>query len=339
MGKELTKMRIMVFDVPALKGGALSILEEYYQDAINCLDKTIEWYFVVGLPHLTETKNIKILRFPWVKKSWLHRIYFDQVIAPKLVKNNQIDKVISLQNMIIPNIKILQTLYVHQPLPFVDKKFKITESFLFWLYQNVVGKMIFKSIKKADSVIVQTSWMKEACIKKIKIDPEKIKIIPPKINIEIKSYFNKTGNSILTFFYPANASLYKNHKIIVDAVSLLKKKGINNYKVVFTLKGIENNHISSLYRMSNEKYLPIEFIGEINREQVFDYYTKSVLIFPSYIETFGLPLLEARLHNTPILASDCTFSREILRNYNNAFFFRTQDPVELTHLMEKLILK
>lgn len=82
------------------------------------------------------------------KRSWLHRLYFDKFIAHKLVTKYKVDEVLSLQNVIIPKTKIKQTLYIHQPLPFIDKKYKITENIRFWIYQNIISKFIFKSIKK-----------------------------------------------------------------------------------------------------------------------------------------------------------------------------------------------
>ena len=48
--------------------------------------------------------------------------------------------------------------------------------------------------------------------------------------------------------------------------------------------------------------------GYINRNEVFENMKTKVLIFPSYIETVGLPLLEAKLIGTIILASNTPFS-------------------------------
>ena len=76
-------MRIMVFDVPAESGGALTILNQYYDTAIK--DKENDWVFVVSTPELKETDNVKVLNYPWIKKSWFHRLYFDKLVANKLV--------------------------------------------------------------------------------------------------------------------------------------------------------------------------------------------------------------------------------------------------------------
>ncbi len=74
-------------------------------------------------------------------------------------------------------------------------------------------------------------------------------------------------------------------------------------------------------------------MGSVPREQVFEFYQNSILIFPSYLETFGLPLLEARLFNGPIIASDRPYAREILEGYSNADFF---DPFSSDDLADKM---
>lgn len=312
-------MRIMVFDVPAESGGALSVLNEFYNEFE--LDLHNEYIFVLSMPELKETSNIKVLRFPWIKKSWGHRLYFDHFIAPKLIKKYEVDKVLSLQNIIIPHTGVYQSVFVHNALPFSKYRFSFNENKLLWIYQNVIGKNIMKSIKKADHVIVQTNWMKKKCVEQLRVIPEKIEVKQPKIDIEVKKTFEQTEESTSTFFYPASGVVFKNHKVVVDACLMLKEDGITDYKVIFTLEGNENEHIVNLYNISKKNDLPIKFIGSLTREEVFDFYTKSTLIFPSYIETVGLPLLEAKMHETPIIASDCAFAHEILDGYEKVFYF------------------
>ena len=51
-----------------------------------------------------------------------------------------------------------------------------------------------------------------------------------------------------------------------------------------------------------------------------------ITLFPSYIETFGLPLLEAKELNGIVLASDRPFSHEILDGYDKAIFIEWNNP-------------
>lgn len=329
-------MKIMVFDVPAERGGALSVLKDFYNKYRT--DANNEYIFVISKPELEETKNIKVLNYPWIKKSWLHRLYFDNFVAPKLITQYVVDQVLSLQNVIVPHSKIYQTVYVHNSLPFAEYRFSILENRLLWIYQNILSKSIFKSIKKANSVIVQTEWMKKACMKRLKVNGEKIEVMSPKINIEVKKHFEPTPKILTTFFYPASGFQYKNHKVIVDSCLELKRAGVDNYKVIFTLKGDENKGVLALFKKVKDQKLPIYFIGSISRDRVFEYYSESVLLFSSYIETVGLPLIEAKLHGAPIITSDCAFSHEILDEYEKVSFFNPFDKNELNLLMREIIV-
>lgn len=328
-------MRIMVFDVPAESGGALTILNQYHDAAME--DKQTEWIFIVSIPQLKESENVKVLNYPWIKKSWFHRLYFDKFVAHKLVEEYKVDEILSLQNIIVPGVDLKQTIYLHQSLPFVEKRYSITENYKFWIYQNIIGKMIFKSLRKSDKIIVQTKWIMNAAIEKANVDKEKFILKQPKLNIKVEKLYEEYPEGDKLFFYPASGAIYKNHDTIVNACKLLKDKGLNNYKVIFTLKGDENKHIKMLKQTVADQSLPIEFIGPIDINSVYEYYSKSILIFPSYIETFGLPLLEAKMHNCPILASNCMFSTEILRDYSKASYFNPFDAENLFVKMEYLL--
>lgn len=324
-------MKIMVFDVPAEVGGALTILNQYYHVALQ--DQQNQWYFIVSTPKLLEQKNVRVLNYPWVKKSWFHRLYFDYFISSKLIKEFQIDEVLSLQNTIIPFTNKKQTLYLHQSLPFVETHFGFLENFKFWMYQNVISKMIFQSIRKADQVIVQTKWMIEAAAKKTGSEREKFILQPPTLNIQIKEKYTDQKHENIQFFYPASAFSYKNHRLIIEACKLLKNDRIDYGRVIVTLTGEENNEAKKLKAIVQQENLNIDFVGMITIDQVYEYYSRSVLLFPSYIETFGLPLLEAKMHEAPILASDCAFSHEILDGYEHVRYF---DPHQAADLYEKM---
>lgn len=324
--------KIMVTDVPAEMGGAVTILKNYYEQAKK--ETSIKWVFVTSVIHLEDTDNIENIQFPWVKKSWFHRLYFDYVVQPKLINKYNIDEVFSLDNTTVQFAKVPQTVYIHQSLPFVSLKFSFYKNFKLWIYQNIIGKRIIDSIKKADKIIVQTKWIKNSIIKKTHINENKIYVDAPvlKTNKFVKFESTKINNS--TFFYPGGANVYKNHQVILDAVKMLIKDNFNDFKVIFTLNGKENKYTIDLLNQVQKYDLPIIFVGTMNYDEVLIMYGKSVLIFPSYLETFGLPLLEAKNSDSPILASDMPFSREILNNYSKASFF----PYNDADTLKKLIL-
>lgn len=321
-------MRVLVIDVAASEGGALTILESFYNH-IKKFDKSNEYIFVLSDYYLSEESNIKVDVYSDVKKSYFNRLKFDYCFGKKLIKKWSPDVIFSMQNTIFHNIgNVRQVVYMHQSIPFQTlKKFNIlnNKERKLAIIQYFIGYCIKKSVKKANNVIVQTNWIKEAVIKKTKIDDEKIKVIFPDFNYQEIAKADEQTLNTSEFFYPAINEIYKNHECIYHAIDILNKRNPHKFKVYLTLNGNDNEKIINC--------------GYINRNEVFENMKTKVLIFPSYIETVGLPLLEAKLIGTIILASNTPFSHEILDGYENAYFFNPFNADELAILMKKCIDK
>jgi len=328
-------MNILVYDVAAETGGATTILQYFYEQHVQ--DVNNHYYYILSTYHLDDTENVTIINEPNVKKSWMNRICFDFFGVRKYVKRFRIEKVISLQNIILPLFSGEQVLYVHNALPFCEYKFKVNEDFKLWIYQNVIGLLIKKSIKKSNCVLVQTEWMREAIVKYLKGNSNKVEVRFPEVDILSGYRYMSQGKSV--FFFPANAARFKNHRIVFEACMLLMKQGITNYSVVFTLQGNETTEIREIYEKAQQMGIEVIWVGNITRERVFEYYSKSILLFPSYIETVGLPIYEAKSVGCPMILADCIYSRFVAKDYENAMFFDFNNEEELMGLMRGYILQ
>lgn len=329
-------MKIVVINTAASSGGALSILTDFYK-YIKENDKNHEWVFILSDNYIEDTKNIKVIVKKDVKSNWANRLSWDIANGGKFINKLRGDIVISMQNTMPRGIIGRKIIYLHQPIPFQNTKrfsfFKEEERFLA-IYQYLIGYLIKKSLNRVDKIIVQTDWMKKSVEQLVNISSEKIAVIKPNIDIDLDNGNMKIvefDNSY--FFYPASGVIYKNHRCIIDAVKILKMKGIKNFKVEFTL---EKEYYEKL-KIDEELKDIIILSGNLPRNEVFKRYKSSTLVFPSYIETFGLPLLEASKLGTIILASECEFSKEILDEYINKYYFNPFDPNQLAKLMEKVL--
>ena len=178
--------------------------------------------------------------------------------------------------------------------------------------------------------------MKDELIKQANINGDNIVLCAPNINMNnIGKY--KQANKI-TFFYPATAFFYKNHITILKAINYLNNK-ISNYEIVFTINEKENKCSKELKDYANKFNINVRFIGKMSRDKVFQLYEKSILLFPSYVESFGLPLLEARETKCPIIASDQPFSREILKDYDGVLYYKTDDYIDMAYKIEIMVNK
>lgn len=316
----------IIYDVHASESGALSILDDLYLKLCNDLSKDTRYIFIVSTPKYKNTENISVERYPWVKKSWFHRIYFDVFTTRKILKKYKPDKIYSLQNKGVSFFHGEQDVYLHLPFVLCDYRFSFKkDGKRLWLYQNVLSKSIFRSLRKVDKVIVQTRWMKEALVKKAGVREENIVIQAPEIDMNLIGTFIDTPQNRKRFFYPATAFNYKNHATLLEAIKYAVNSGLEDYEVIFTLDKDENPYTKLLYSYTKKNRLNVRFIGKIPRNKVFELYTKSVLLFPSFVESFGMPLLEARMSNAFVIASDCPFSKEILDGYDRALFFESHD--------------
>lgn len=332
-------MNILVYNIAADSGGALSILSDFYHAVCAYWDKSIHWHFIISTPRLLSTSNVHVHNYPYIKNGWHKRLEFDYKVAPKLVKEYEIDKIISLQNIPVQFTKVPQIVYFHQSLPFYDGKISLStkNQRRYWIYKNVIGTKIKMSLNKADIVIVQSKWIRDICIQKKLVLPSKIKVITPTIPKGYYPLFDKEMSSFRTFFYPASAFFYKNHKVILRAGKILVDQGIRNFKFVFTMSKDDSTESKLIYDMAKRLQLPVHFTGHLDREHVMARYSSSVLIFPSLLETFGLPLAEATRCNSPIIAPDLPYATEVLKGYKNAVFFDPHDPGQLAELLKQTI--
>ncbi len=318
-------MRIVVNDIAASTGGALEILQQFYR-YIRAHDASNEWIFLLSAPHIEETERIKVVLLPEVKGSKLKKLRFDLFSGRKVINAMAPDAVLSLQNIITFGVKAPQYAYIHQSIPYQAVKsfsfFKAEERGLA-VYQHLIGRLIHRSARRADGVIVQSDWMKEAVAKKAKISQDKIITAMPECSFSDAK--PTAAFDPCRFFYPTADAVYKNNDLIVRACELLCARGIDGFKVYMTLPEGRLRHPN------------IVCTGYLDRERLAEEYASSTLLFPSYIETVGLPLLEAAYFGVPILAADCPHAADVLKGYENAAYFAPFEAAQLAGLMADII--
>lgn len=328
-------MNILVYDVAAQSGGGETVLRAYC--AQYAADTANTYYVLLSACQIEETSNLHPLYFKWIKRSWLHRIWFDAFVASGLVRKYNIDKVISLQNTLFPRISVQKEVLVHNAIPFCEHRFSMKESRGLWIAQNLIGHVCLRSIKQADLVLVQNDWMRDACAQKANVSKEKFIVQAPTIPPSTVHFSGAQWNGKTHFFYPASANLFKNHTVILDACQKLLDEGITQFDVLFTLTGHENALSEQLLKRTNENGLPIIFQGWMSTADVQEYYSKSILLFPSYLETVGLPLLEAKQVGCPIVVADYKYAHFENINYERTTFFSPEKPHSLFRIMMDVI--
>ncbi|MBD5216021.1 MAG: glycosyltransferase family 4 protein [Bacteroidales bacterium] len=304
--------RYIVVNATALdRSGALSILRQFVE---NIPVDNRKWLIFVSpiINISTDNPNVRIEPIEGVKP--MHkRLIWDALGLKKWLKKNKIEPVasISLQNTGF-NVgkKVPNYIYYHQSIPFYPFKWNPLkkQERTFWFYKKIYPFFVNLFLKKDSQIFVQLEFIKDGFAKRFKYFKKLIGVYSPAVSTPKNNIERESGTTnVPRLLYPAMPHFYKNHRIISEALEMTDAE----VEVLFTI-GPDD------YTTDDER---IKLIGMQSYERICELYrTYDALLFPSYIETFGLPLLEAAMTGLPILASDLPYAREVLAGYEGVTF-------------------
>ena len=335
----MNKKTIVLSGINLIEGGPLTV----YEECLRCIEKYfLENYEIVALVHNRELfsefdSRIKFIEFMDSKKSYLKRFYYEYFYFKRLSKKLKPYLWFSLHDMTPNVVADKRAVYCHNSIIFYDMKIKdMINEFKMFMFSRFY-KYIYKiNIKKNNFVVVQQDWIRKRFKKIFKI--KNVVVAHP--NVVIDDSNNNCKNTKIvknSFLYPSFPRIFKNFEVICKAVEILENKNIENFKVYLTIDGNENIYSKEIV----EKYgrlKCIEFIGLQTRENLMKYYSKiETVIFPSKLETWGLPISEAKAFGKNIILADLEYAHETLGTYEKVMFFGPDDAEKLAEKMEMLI--
>lgn len=185
---------------------------------------------------------------------------------------------------------------------------------LYWV-KSLGYRMILEiGLHRATHIISVSNATREELMDHFALDERKISVIHEGVRQM------KAGKRLIRepyFLYVGNAYPHKNLETLLDA--------LGNKRLV--LVGKEDIFYKRLPRAPN-----VIFFGPASDEQLVSLYTyATALVFPSLMEGFGLPGLEAAVSGTPVICSDIPAFHEILGNLGN--YFKPNDISALRALL------
>lgn len=339
--------KIVISAINFFEGGPLSILLDTIQELSSTKYRAYDIIFFIHkielIRNLRYPSNIRFIELPKSRKSYVFRLYYEYIYFYQFSKKINVHLWLSLHD-ITPNVEAkVISVYCHNPTPFYKKKLidLLLHPNLF--ISSYFYKYFYKiNICKNDFVIVQPYWMKKEFVKMFKLQENKIIVASPILNKsenEVTKFEHKNNNNKIKFFYPCISRPFKNIEVIAEACKILDKKNIHSYELILTINGSENRYSKKVFEKYN--YIrEIKFLGKLTRDSVTKQYEIcDVLLFPSTLETWGLPITEFKPYEKPILVSDLQYAKETVGFYDKVNFLDSKDPVEWAQNMELLISK
>lgn len=323
---------IVISGVNMVEGGIFTILDNCLQKISKYTeDNNLKIIALVQDSSKFKHPNITYLSFPKSKKYWVFRLYYEYFYFNKISKKIKPDIWFSLHD-ISPNVQANKRfVYCHHPSVFYNLSvkdwrfdFKIGLFSLFYKYLYQIN------IRKNEAVFVQQNWIKQEFKNRYKI----ANVVTCKPEFVAQSHLEKVwlDPNRIHFFYPLLPKSFKNIELIGDAIQILPPDIRSKIKVHITIQATDSSYAKFI--LSKYKMTEINYIGKISLQEVFGYYkAMDCLLFPSKMETWGLPLSEAKAFRKPIFAANLAYAKETIGDYQKVSFFDAFQPNQLARLI------
>lgn len=335
---------IVISAVNLIEAGTLAILKDCLAYLSTMAQKdNIRVVAVVHKKELASYPHIEYIETQWPKKRWVNRLWFEYVSLKKISRQiGNIDLWFSLHDT-TPTVEAKRrAVYCHNS--FSSYKWKMRD----WIFAPKIAifalltKYIYKpNIHKNNYLVVQQEWFRQYMAQTFGVPMHKIIVSPPgHSSNNHRDRLSSQLSTPYTFIFAASPNSHKNFECICRAVAYLQQTAPQLlFKVDITLAGNENKYARWIYHKWGGGQLPnLRFVGFLPKQKLLESYANSnCLIFPSKIETWGLPISEFATYNKPMLLSDLPYAHETAAGASQVAFFDPDDPKTLAEMMRQLV--
>jgi len=329
----MTPRRLVVSAVNFSEGGPLTVLIDCLEAAAATLGDEWEITALVHDVRLIRNPRINSIAYPQSKQSWLNRLRLEWWEFHRLSREVKPDLWLSLHD-ITPRVAARrQAVYCHNPSPFYQPN--MTEAWFdpsFLLFNKLYMQLYKLRIRQNHAVIVQQVWLRDAFFRATR-HPQIIVAHPgsaaeltaPDGVSPVVLVRRPTPQAPLRLLYPSLPRVFKNMEVLYEAIERLPEDLRRLIDVRLTLDGSENRWAAELTRRYQGLH-GVTLLGRLDRSgMTAEYETCDAVLFPSRLETWGLPITEAKAFGKPLLAADLPYAKETVGTYRNVAFVPVND--------------
>lgn len=299
-----------------------------------------EFLFLFDRPYDTSfiyQKNVtaKVIG-PQARHFFAFKLWYDiqLTLAAKKFKANII---LSLDGFCSLTTKIPQILAVHD-LAYIHHPNFLPARHL-WFYKIYQKKFL----QKATSIVTVSNYSKQDIVQQFKIAEQKINIISNAarsqfvpIHFEDKEYAKRHyAQGCEYFLFVGGIHPRKNLMQLLKAFSIFKKRQLSSMKLLVAGK-LAWKYQDVLEKLKTYKYrdevILLDYIPE--RELAKVTAAAYALIYPSYFEGFGVPIIEAMQCGVPVACSNTSSMPEVAEDA--ALYFDPNNEAEIAEQMMML---
>jgi glycosyltransferase involved in cell wall biosynthesis len=337
-------MKILLDFTSRAAGGGVTFLNNFIPHLAHIESNNIYYLFLPTPLSYNLPSNFKIkvvqLRSPYE----LWKIHWYQFVVKQFIQHEKIDLFygstgISPLKLTCPSVLTLQNLW-----PFLSNEASLQSKALKYLRK----KFINKSAKSAALIhFASLSALQEHVRLGLSIDRQKARVVHfgignkffkenEVLSNDLKIILRQNKNYIL---FVGNIFRHKNIITLIKAYNIIKNKFKGDTPdLLIAGKIMEADYMNEI-NLWIEQYSIHEnviFLGDVNYDYLPSIYRSAqFFVFPSVLETFGFPMIEAMACKVPLICSNIPIAHELCRDAS--LYFNPHDERELAALMLKVI--
>jgi glycosyltransferase involved in cell wall biosynthesis len=200
---------------------------------------------------------------------------------------------------------------------------------------RLLEQLVRLGLRRARRIVFPSHAAATLIRRRVPIPDDRVAVVPHGISHEAFHAGPAVPTAAPYVFLPAALERHKNIGVLIESLAHVRDTRLEAW-----IAGGANTDprcVRGLRRLVQELGLEarVRFLGSVPYHDVLRYYRgAAALVFPSRLETFGHPLLEAMLAGTPVIAADIPAFREIAGDV--ALYFPPEDPVRLASAIDLL---
>lgn len=263
----------------------------------------------VGLPHSPDAMRV------------VARLAYELLVLP--VRARRFDLLYCLAD-ISPPIASVPTVVALRNLNIYDRRFYDT------MRLRMLERFARLGARRARKIVIPSRASADFIQMRLSLPPEKVAVVPHGASLHaFRSHEECTGGARVPYlFAPISVERHKNVDTVLVAMTKPELADLELWIAGNRTTDLE--YAGAMEKLADELGVAdrVRFLGLVPYREMLDYYRGALaMVFPSLLETFGHPLLEAMIAETPIVASDLPVFREIAGDI--ALFFESRSPEAL----------
>ncbi len=347
-------MRLAINAISAKMGGATTYLTNALLPILKKLDPILQWPVIVwsaaplaGVGF--EAKHLNVRTNAAASKGSLARLVFDHIELPRALVRDGVDVLFSSANIGPLRLGCKHVLLVRNAAPVSDIYFDRMPDPRIRMRLRLTRWLILKSISHAHVVIFPSAAMRDAamCSAQCKTGCQVVAPYGTRHDLffPCRERLNREDRQLRVL----NVSYYSDQKNLgtfLGAAEMLSRR-VDGKFTFYCTAGFDVDWLARApqfprFRSEREKFFKLKKtgvasdLGWVNYEELPNVYRGAdIFVFPSYLESFGHPLVEAMACGLPVIAADTAVNREICGDA--AEYFEVFSANSMAEALERLI--